>query len=124
MWLVAGVAGETAGVIGSVDLRESLRLGAVGFVAAGTDDGRVGKGGLHRGGIVGVLALSTVAGLAGNVGVSAKLFLIDDLGVTAFADFMSRETRRADGDLGDGISPIVAVLAKAFGDDCGAKDDE
>lgn len=121
---MAGVAGESAGVIGCDNLREFFRLGAVGFVAAGTDHRAVGKNRLHRSGIVGVRALSTVAGLAGNVRVTAKFLLVDDVGVTAFADFMSSETWRPGSGLGDRVAPIVPVLAKAPGDDCGAKHDE
>ena len=71
-----------------------------------------------------MFALSVVAGFAGDVCVPAKLLVVDYLGMTAFADFMSSEGGRPGSDLRDRVAAIMAVLAKALGDDCGAKDDE
>lgn len=71
-----------------------------------------------------MLTLSPVAGLAGDVRVPAKLFLVDDFGMAAFADLVSGKGGGPGSDLNDCVASIVAVLAKALGDDCGAHDDE
>jgi len=111
-------------VICADNLRKSLRLGTVGFVTTRTDHRGIRKLRLHRSGIVGVLTLSTVAGFAGHVRVTAKFFLVDDVGMTAFADLVTSEGWRPSSYLGDGVASVVAVLAKALGDDCGAQDNE
>ena len=124
MRFVARVAGESAGMIRSCDLRESFRFCAIGFVAARADHSGVGQ--FRRDGrrIVGVLALRAVAGLAGDVCVASELLLIDDFGVASFADCMSGKCWPARGDLADGIAAIVSVLAETLGDNGGAKDNE
>lgn len=71
-----------------------------------------------------MLALWAVTGFTRYVRVTAKLFLIDNVGVAAFADFVAGEGGCAGSDLGDGITAIVTVLSKALWDDCGAEDDE
>jgi len=121
---MAGVAGETAGVICRHDLRKILWLGAVGFVTAGADDGGVEFGWLERSRIIGVLGLRSVAGFAGDHDVLAEFFLVDDVGVACLADVMSGVGDRAGGRLGDGVSAVVSVLAKAFWNDGGTQDDE
>jgi len=122
--LVAGVAGEPSRVIGGCHLGESLGFGAVGFVASGANHGGVEFRRLDRGGIVGVPGQSSVAGFAGNDQVAAQLFLIDDVGVAGFADFVSGVGDGAARDLSDGVTAIVSVLAEAVGDNGGAEDEE
>ena len=65
-----------------------------------------------------------MTGFAGNVGMTAEFFLIDDVGVASFADVVPSEGWRACGDLGDGCTAIMAVLTEALGDDGGAQQDE
>jgi len=86
---MAGVAGDAAGVVRGNDLRESFRLGAVGFVAASADDGGVEFRRLDGGWVVGVLGLGSVAGFAGDDDVLAELFLIDNVGVAGLANVVS-----------------------------------
>ena len=111
-------------MIGACDLRESFGLSAVGFVAARADDSRVGGLRLQGCGIISMLALRPVAGFAGNIGVASELLLIDDVGVASFADFVSGERRSSSGDLSDGITAVVSILAKTLGDDSGPQQDE
>ena len=111
-------------MIGGDDLRKSLRLGAIGLVTARADHSRVGQLWFDSGRIVSVLALRSVAGFAGNVGMTAQLFLVDDIGVAGFADVVAGEGWSASRDLGDGGTAIVAVLAKALGHDGGTQQDE
>ena len=121
---MAGVAGETSGVIGGDDLRKSLGLGAVGLVTVRTNDGGVGQLWFYRGRIVSVFALGSVASFAGNVGVTTQFLLIYDVGVASLAGVMTRENWHAGSDLGDGCTAIMAILAKTLGDDSGAQQDE
>jgi len=121
---VARVAGQAAGVVGGDDLGEGFGLGAVGFVAAGAEDGCVELGRRHRGRVVGVTRLGSVAGFAGDDDVPALFFLIDYVGVAGFAGVVSGKGDWPGGDLGDGGATVVAVLAKAARDDGGPQDDE
>ena len=69
-------------------------------------------------------ALGAMARLAGDIRVTAELLLIDDLGVTTFADFVSRKDRRAVSNFRDGCALVMSILAKAFGDDGSAKENK
>ena len=124
MRFVTGVAGETSGVIGGDDLGKSLGLCAVGLATSRANDGGVGQLRLHRSRIVSVLALRFMAGLTGNVGMTAQLFLVYNVCVAALADVMPGKSRRAGGNLGDGGATVVAILAKALGNDGSAQQDE
>lgn len=117
MRLVARVAGKSAGVICGYDLGEGFRLGAVGFMAAGANDGGVEFFGFYGSGIVRMPRLRAVAGFAGYDHVLAQFFLIYDVGVTTFANVMSGEVHGAPGGLGNGSAAIVPILPKAMGYD-------
>ena len=121
---MTGVAGKALGVVRRHNLGEVFGLGAVGFVAAGTDDRGVELRGLDGSGIVSVLGLRAVAGFAGDHHVAALLFLVNDLGVAGLANLMAGVGDGASGDLGDGIAAVVSILAEAVRDDGGAKKDE
>jgi hypothetical protein len=122
--LMAGNAGQTAGVINAGHLREEVRLGGVGLVAAGANHGGVGLGRLYGSGIFGVPGLWAVANLAVQAGMPAQLLLIDYIGMTAFADFVTGMGNGAARQFSDGVSAIVSVLAEGFGNDSGAQDHE
>jgi hypothetical protein len=124
MGLMAGVAGDALSVVGGNDLREGLGLGTVRFVAAGADDGSVKLLRFDSCGIIGVLGLRAVAGFARDDDVASLLFLVDDIGVASFADFVSGMSDGAGGDLGDGGAAVVAIFAEAAGDDGCAQDRE
>ena len=121
---MAGVAGETTGVIGSDDLGESFGLGAVGFVAAGAEDRGVELGGLDGGRVVGVFGLGSVAGFAGDHNVLAQLLLIDNVGVAGFADFVAGVSDGAGSGFRDGVAAVVSVLAETVGNNGGAQQNE
>lgn len=121
---MAGVAGQTTGVIGGDDLGESFGLGAVGFVAASAEDRGVQFGRLDRGRVVGVFGLGSVAGFAGDHNVLAQLFLIDDIGVAGFADFVAGMGDGAGSGFRDGVAAVVAVVAETVRHDGGAQQDE
>ena len=76
-------------------LRKVLRLGAVGFVATGANDGRVELRRYNGRGIVGMLGLSSVAGFAGHNDVLALLLLIDHVRVAGLAGVVAGEGNRA-----------------------------
>ncbi len=111
-------------MVGGDDLWECIGLGAVDLVTPGADDGCVGQLGLRRCWVFSVLALRPVAGFAGNVGMAAELFLIDDVGVASLAGVMPGKNRRAGSNLADSITAIVAVLSEALGDNGLAQQDE
>ena len=111
-------------MIGADDLREFLGLGAIGFVAARADDGGVRKLRLHGCGVIGVPALGAMAGLASHVRVTAKLLLVDDVGVATLADVVAAEGGSTSRDFGDRVAAVMAILAKALGDHRGAEQDE
>jgi hypothetical protein len=111
-------------MIGSRDLGKALRLSAVGFVTTGTHDGCVELRRFHRGGIVGMPALGTVAGLARDNHMPALLLLIDDVGMTCLARIVARKDNRPGGDLRNRSAPIVPVLAKTPRNNSGTQDDE
>jgi hypothetical protein len=71
MRLMAGIAGQTAGVVGTRHLGEGVGLGGVGLVAAGTNHGGVGQGRLDGSGIIGVPGLRAVANLTVKSGMPA-----------------------------------------------------
>lgn len=71
-----------------------------------------------------MFGLGSVAGLAGNDDVLAEFFLIDDVGVAAFADLVPGMGNRASGDFGNGRTAIVAILTKRAGNDDGAQEHE
>lgn len=71
MRLVAGIAGQTTGVVGAGYLRERARLGGVGLVTAGANYSGVGQRGLYGSGIIGVPGLRAVANLAVKSGMPA-----------------------------------------------------
>jgi hypothetical protein len=121
---VTGVAGDALGVVCGDDLGEGFGLGAVGLVTASTDDGGVELRGLDRCGIVGMFGLGAVAGFTGDDDVAALLFLVNNVGVAGLADLVTGVGDGAGGDLGNGVTAVVSVLAKAVGDDGGAKKDE
>jgi len=118
---MAGVAGDSAGVIRGRDLGESFRLGAVGLMAAGTDDGRVQLGRCNRCGIVGVLGEGSMASLAGDDHMLAQFLLIDDIGMTGLAGIVPGMGDRPSGNFGDRGSAVVPVLSKTGRDDGSAQ---
>ncbi len=124
MRLMAGVAGDSSGVIRDNNLRKALRLGAVGLVAAGTHHGCVQFLGLYRSGIIGVPGQSSVASLASNHHMLAKLLLVYDVGVAGLAGVASGKCNRSGRDLTDRRSSIVAILPKAVRYDGGAQNYE
>ena len=121
---MASVASESAGVIGGDDLRECPGLGAVGFVAPGAEDRCVELRRLDRARVVGVFGLRSVAGFAGDHDVFAEFFLIDNVGVAAFANIVAGVRNRAGRGFRDGRSSVMAVLAERLRDNGSAQNDE
>jgi hypothetical protein len=121
--LVASVAGDASGVICGCDLRKGFGLGAVGFVAAGADDG-VELRWFHGGGIVSMLGLGSVAGFAGDDDVFALLLLFHHVGMAGLAHVVAGMGYGTGGGFGDGGAAIVSVLAEGARDDGGAQEKE
>ena len=121
---MAGVAGKSAGVIGSHDLGEILWLGRVRFVAPCAHHCCVQLRGRNRCGIVGMLCQSSVASLARHHDVLALFLQICNVSVANLAGFVASESHGPSGDLRNGRAAVMSVLSKAAGDDGGAQDNE
>jgi len=121
---MAGVAGDSTGVVCGHNLRKPLRLGAVGFMTAGADESRVQLGRGDGCGIVGMLGLRAVAGLACHHHMFALLFLLDNVGMAGFADCVAGKSSRPGCGLRDGSAAVVTVLAKAARNDCDPQNQE
>ncbi len=106
------------------DLGEGLRLGTVGLVATGADDGGIELGRFHGGRVVSMPGLGSVASFAGDDDVLALLLLVYNVGMAGLAGVMAGEGDRPRRCLGDGSAAIVAVLAEAARDDGGAQEKE
>ncbi len=117
---MAGVASDSAGMICRHNLRKALRLSAVGFVAAGTHNGRVELRRDYGRRIVGMLGLRTVARLARNHHMLALFLLLNNVGMAGLANIVAGEGHGARGDLRNGIATIVPILAKTMRHDDGA----
>jgi hypothetical protein len=124
MRLMAGIAGQTAGMIGAGHLGERVGLGGVSLVATGANHGGVGQRRLYGSGILGVPGLRAVTSLTVKADMPAQLLLIDYIGMTAFADFVTGMGNRTGRDFGDGVTAVMPVLSERFRDDSGAQDDE
>jgi hypothetical protein len=68
---MAGIAGQTAGVVRAGYLRERVGFGRVGLVTSGADHRGIGQGRLDGGGIIGVPRLRAVANLTVKSGMPA-----------------------------------------------------
>jgi len=123
MRLMAGFAGEAAGVLIGVHLREALGFGGAGGVTADAEDGGVELR-WGDGGIVGVFRQRAVAGFAVDVGVLARGLDGEDVGVTGFTGLVAGEVDRTGGYLADGGAAVVAVLSEGFGHDEVANDEK
>ncbi len=112
---MAGVAGKSAGVVGSNDLRKPLRLGAVGFMTSRADDGRVELSRLNAG-IISMLRQCAMAGFARDYHVLSRLLLVGDVGVASLASLVASVDDGSGGNFGDGGPAVVPVLTKTLGD--------
>ena len=107
------VAGESSRMIRCRHLRKAPWFGAVGFMTPGADDGCVQIPRLHGTGVVRVLGLGAVAGLARDHHMLAQLLLIHDVGMAGLAGAVPGKRNWPGRDLGNRRASIVAILAKA-----------
>ena len=124
MWLMAGIAGKSLGMVGGHDLGKCLWLGAVRFMTTAADYCRIELRRLDAGGIIGMFCLGTVAGFAGHDYVLPQLLLIRHIGVAAFTYFMASVCDGTRGDLSNRVAPIMSVLSETLRDYCGPNRDE
>ena len=121
MGLMAGVTGESAGMVCRHHLGKAFGLGAIGFMTTGAHDRRLK---LWRGygcGIVRMAGQGSVAGLAGYDHMLALFLLINDVGMADLARVMAGEGDRPGRSLRDRSPAIVSVLPEASGNDGGAQ---
>ena len=94
------------------DLRERLRLSAIGFVTAGAQHGRVGERGHHGSWIFDVPRQWTVTAFATQAGMLAFAFYLSLIGVTGLASLAAGELNRLGPDLVQGPGPEVPVFTE------------
>src|ERR1017187_8851171 len=116
MRLVTGLAGEAAGVLVGVDLREAFGFGSAGRMAADAEDGGVELG-WGDGGVVGVFRKRTVVGFAVDVGVLAGFLGVQDVRMAGLAGLVAGEMDGTSGNLTDCGSAVMAGFAKGLGHD-------
>ena len=129
MRLMAGFAGQAAGVLVGVYLWEALGFGGTGRMTADTEDCGVefGWGEWRRRAVrhcVHVFLQRAVAGFAVYGHVLAGGLGGDDVAVAGFAGSVSGEMNWTGGDLADGGSAVVAVFSEGLGHDVVANDEE
>ena len=121
---MAGIAGQTAGVIGGSDLRKIFGLGRVPFVTTYAEYRRVKLRGLNRGRVVSMIGQRSVASFAIDVGVLAIFFLVKDVGMASLACFMACKVYGQCGDFAYRIPAVVPILSETFWDQETANDQE
>ncbi len=109
---MATVTGQPSGVFCRNHLRKSAWFGAVGLMTTGAHHRRIQLLGLNRTGILCVLGLGSMAGLASHDYMFALLLLIHHVGVTGLASLMTGKGNRPGGYFGDRITAVVPVLPK------------
>ena len=97
------------------DLWKPLRLGAVGFMTSGADDGGFELRRLNAG-IIRMVRQCAVAGLAGDYHVLSSLLLVGDVGVASLASLVASVDDGFGGNFGDGGPAEVPILAETLGD--------
>jgi len=113
---MAGVASQPAGMLGSYDLREPLRLGAVFLMTARANDRRIEFRRLNAR-IFGMIRECAMARLAGNHDVLPSLLFVGDVGVAGFASLVAGVNDRLGRYLSDGGATKMPVLTKTLGND-------
>src|SRR3974390_2433078 len=111
---MAGRTEKTGGVFRR-HLREALRLGCIGLVAAETKHRRIEFGGLERRRVVGMPGLRSVAGLAVNSRMAARLLRFRYVIVAGLAGLVTGELDRPGRNLRQRSAAVVSVLPKAPG---------
>lgn len=120
---MAGIAGQSSGVVRGDDLRKILRLGGVSFVTADAKHGRVGKLGNHRARVFRMVGQWSVTGLTSDIRVLAFALGLDLIRMASFTRLTASELDGPRADVAHGSCPKMAVLAKVRRDD-GASDNK
>lgn len=127
--MMAGFAGNAAGMLLGVYLREALGFGGARRMTTDAEDCGVELWGSERRRSVDrhciyVLLQRTVAGFAVDGHVLAGGFGGENVGVAGLAGLVTGEVDRAGGHLADSGAAIVAVLSEALGHDKVTNDEE
>lgn len=117
MRLVTGFASLTAGVLRANHLRKRLGLGDVLFMAANAENFCVRQLRNHRTGIIGMLCKRPMAGLAVHARMFARFLYIQHFGVALLTGLVAGKNYRLGTEFGQRVSPVVAILSKALGDE-------
>jgi hypothetical protein len=112
--LVASVAGEAGGMFGRHNLRKSLGLGGIFFVAATAKRGNIGQDRFNAYRILRMLRLRAVTGFACNVSMLAGGASLGFVVMAGNTSGLAGESQRALADQLQRGRAIVAVLAEGF----------
>jgi hypothetical protein len=124
MWLVAGDALGSAGMLLGIDLWELLGFGLILPVASLAQAGSCEFLWLYGGWIIGVLGVRAVAGLAGDDSMFTLGPKRDDLVVARGAGCLARKRYGARSDVVEGGGPVMAIAPERFWDQCLAQQQE
>src|ERR1035438_1848737 len=111
---MAGVAGQSGGMIGRSDLRESLWFGGISLVTADVQSCRVQFGGLDGARVCDMICQRSVACFAVHMRMPAVLLFFQDIRMTILTGLVTAETYRTSGDFGVGIAAVVSILSEAL----------
>jgi hypothetical protein len=120
MGLVTGLALLTAGVIFACDLRESLRLREIGFVATRAKHSGVWQLRYDRCRIFHVLLERAVTGFAVHDGMLASGLRLHDIVVAVGTSPVSGKGHRPSRDVLERIGPVVSIKSEALRNELGA----
>jgi hypothetical protein len=111
-------------MVGSMNLGKIHWLGMVCFMAPNTEDSGIEFRRYGAGRILRVLHLRAMTGFASYSRMAPGLFQIQNVAVAGFADFVAGKGNRLGHDFLEGVSPKVAVLAKALRDEDASENKE
>ncbi len=114
MWLVAGLAGETSGVLLRIHLGKILWLSRTRRMAAYTKHRSVELCRLHRARIVSMLSQRTVAGFTVDACMLARLLHLRNVGMASFATALTRKVDGASGDIANSRAAVMAIFSEAL----------
>jgi hypothetical protein len=120
---MAGIAGQSSGVVGGDDLWKILRLGGVSFVTADAKHGRVGKLGNHGAWVFRMVGQWSVTGFTSDIRVLAFALGLDLIRMASFTRLTAGELDGPRTDVVHRRCPKMAVLPKVGRDD-GASDNK
>lgn len=116
MWLMAGLAGQSAAVLLDGDLREALGPRAIHGMATDAEHGGIQFPRLDSSGILGVLCERAVARFAVDARMLSLILCGKDIGMAILTRLVPGKHDWLGRDFRDRVSAVVPIFAEAFRD--------